>query len=140
MDVNKIELDSQLNYSLTATTTSTSNDRFDENKIWKVVQRYDARSSQELSVTPGMLVYVIKEFLGFVYARLIGYEDANAVRQQYGMLPRECVVNLGNVFAASQMNGGSAINENNLNEMGNFDVINSSNNNNKRRKSQITAL
>lgn len=113
LDLNKIELDS-LNEARA--------EKIKENKIWTIILKHEARTLQEINVTPGMLVLVIKEFEEYLYVKLIGYENSNlSLSQQFGVIPRSCAVDLQEIIYNSNKS---------LNQIEQF----------KRRKSQITAL
>ncbi len=99
-----------------------SNSSNKSEKIWTVILKHEAKNFQEITVVPGMMVMVIKEYGDWIYVKLVGFEKSNLeLSHQYGMIPRSCAIDLQEIIYKS------AINLNNL-EM------------NKRRKSQITAL
>jgi hypothetical protein len=166
LDVNKIELDSLRDMPESSEHVRTSrlgqnnnnnnnklvhqsdsiNSEMDEKNIWTVVLRHDARNFQELTVYPGMFVYLLKQFDHLIYVKLIssttGYANNNGNgheqrdQQQYGLIPKSCVINLHDFIERS--NQAVAPQECQMN----FDLYcpTGNNNNNKRRKSQITAL
>ncbi|CAF0740674.1 unnamed protein product [Brachionus calyciflorus] len=126
LDLNKIELDSLNDISMQKSQQ--------QDKIWTIILKHDARNFQEISVSPGMLVLVIKEFNEMLYVKLIGYENSSLkLSQQYGMIPKNCAVDLQEIIYRSNKNL-------NMFDQQQIHNNNNNNNNNNRRKSQITAL
>ena len=132
LDIKKIELDSlqeenMIDCSQTKKSCITKekemNSSLNKNeKIWTVILKHEAKNFQEITVVPGMMVMVIKEYGDWIYVKLVGFEKSNLeLAQQHGMIPRSCAIDLQEIIYKS------ALNLNNL-EL------------NKRRKSQITAL
>lgn len=110
LDLNKIELDSLNDL-----------DREHE-KIWTIILKHEARNFQEVSVSPGMLVSVIRDFNDMLYVKLLGYENSSLnLSQQYGIIPKSCAVDLQEIIYTSNRNLNARFEQN-------------------RRKSQITAL
>jgi hypothetical protein len=98
LDVKRIELD-----SLDVDSEPLSEPASLQSKLWTVILRHEARNFQEISVSPGMLVSVIRTFNDWIYVRLVGFENSNlALSQQYGMLPKSCVADLNAVILNSQ--------------------------------------
>lgn len=143
LDLSKIELDCQLSYSSSKPTRvlsiqqqrSTTNSEQNEGKnIWKVVVKHEARTFEELSVLPGMLIYVIKQFADYLYGKIIGHENMS-MAQQYGLIPKYCAQSLADMLAAAVADSAHRLNSST--EAG---VAGSLGQDVKRRKSQITAL
>lgn len=110
LDLNKIELDSLNELDK------------EQEKIWTIILKHDARNFQEISVSPGMLVSVIRDFNDMIYVKLLGYENSCLnLSQQYGIIPKSCAVDLQEIICSSNRNLNARIEQN-------------------RRKSQITAL
>ena len=120
LDVKKIELDS-INQ-----TPETNGNQFllkkvkNQRKIWTVILKHEANSIQEINVTPGMLVLVIRETDNWLYVKLTGSETSHNA-QQYGYVPRSCAVDLHQIIQRNQE------------ELSNCERSNN-------RRSQITAL
>lgn len=143
LDLSKIELDSQLNYSSlnpvqmqqqqqTNQPNGDSNrEPFDERKVWKVLVKHDARTFEELTVVPGMLFYVIKQFSDYLYGKIIGYENVS-MSQQYGLIPKYCAQSLTDMLAAAVAHSAQRLD--------NVSTDNGLVQDSKKRKSQITAL
>lgn len=152
LDLSKIELDCQFNDSNSTNMQQqqrqrqmTEEEPLDERNIWKVVLGHEARTFEELSVVPGMVVYVIKQFAEFLYVRLLGYENIS-MSQQYGLIPKYCALNLVQMIAnrqQQQQNNSSVLNSSSSHDfMSNqrHDLVMRQIEAAKRRKSQITAL
>lgn len=152
LDLSKIELDCQFNDSNSTnmqqqqrTRQMTEEEPLDERNIWKVVLGHEARTFEELSVVPGMVVYVIKQFAEFLYVRLLGYENIS-MSQQYGLIPKYCALNLAQMIANrqhQQQKNSSVLNSSSSHDfMSNqrHDLVMKQIEAAKRRKSQITAL
>lgn len=91
LDVNRIEMDSMGNEA------QSLNNK--QEKIWTIILKHEARNFQEINVTPGMLVLVIKEFSDLLYVKIIGYENSSLnLSQQYGIIPRSCAVDLQEII------------------------------------------
>jgi len=75
----------------------------EKNNVWTVILQYDAQNFQELSVKPGMLVMIIREYETWLYVKMIGYENSQLNKsQQYGIIPRNCAVNLHELLNKNQ--------------------------------------
>lgn len=110
LDLKKIELDSLNELDK------------EQEKIWTIILKHDARNFQEISVSPGMLVSVIRDFNDMIYVKLLGYENSRLnLSQQYGIIPKSCAVDLQEIFCSNNRNLNTRMEQN-------------------RRKSQITAL
>lgn len=116
LDLSKIELDCQLN-SIGSTMTTESSQALPN--IWRIVQAHQARSFDEITVSAGMLVHVIKQFTDCLYVRILGGGRNMAVSAQYGLIPKHCAIELNSYFANAS--SSQAVER-------------------TRRKSQITAL
>ena len=123
LDVNKIELDSiteafEKNLSNTNLTNQLIKCAKTTRKHWHVIHKHEAKSHQEISVVPGMLVLVIREHNEWLYIKLTEDGSFSSI-QRYGFIPRSCAVDLDELAHRTQ---------DNLNECDN------------ERKPQITAL
>jgi hypothetical protein len=131
LDLRKIELDSLSDYNTINTEIESGA------KLWTVILRHEARNFQEISVLPGMLIHIIKQFNDWIYVKLIGYEKSNLeVAQQYGIIPRSCVADL-NEKVYSQLNQN---NNNSSLSSDYWNYQNSINNKSSFKPQQITAL
>lgn len=121
LDVNKIELD-----SMTDNCQVPINIINKVKKLWTVVLEHKANACQEISVMPGMLVIVVKQYKNWLYIKLVESDNLgtakNSAPQMYGFIPRYCAVDLQEIIAKS-----------NLSQMANVPNF-------KTRRSQITAL
>lgn len=85
-----------------STNTSTANQNENSN-VWTVILKHDAQNFQELSVKPGMLVMIIREYETWLYVKLVGFENTELnLSQQYGIIPRNCAVNLHELLNKNQ--------------------------------------
>lgn len=134
LDVDKIELDS-LDLNNQPNQSHNMDVKLDENKVWTVVLKHEARNFQELTVLPGMFVQVIKQFSDLMYVKLIGFNDQQT--PQFGLIPKQCAINL-HEFINGSTNGSfhSTCQTTTTTDLlvNNFDLQY------KRRKSQIKAL
>ncbi len=106
LDLKRIELDSLIGDN------SSSGDTSGSSKLWTVILRHEARNFQEISVSPGMLVSIIRTFNEWIYVKLIGFENTNMdLSQQYvfGILPKSCVADLNEVILNSQQQQHNAV-------------------------------
>jgi hypothetical protein len=102
IDLKRIELDSLVGDSSNNVDDSETGE---SNKLWTVILRHEARNFQEISVSPGMLVSIIKTFNDWIYVKLVGFENTNLdLSQQYGIIPKSCVADLNEVILNSQKN------------------------------------
>lgn len=66
-------------------------------KIWTVVAEHKAKASQEISVTPGTLVLVIRQYMSWLYVKMVENDYLNSDpngSQMYGFIPRSCAVDM----------------------------------------------
>jgi hypothetical protein len=107
LDVNKIELDSITeafeknlsNNNLTNQMKCVKTTR----KHWHVIHKHEAKSHQEISVEPGMLVLVIREHNEWLYIKLTEDGSFSSI-QKYGFIPRTCAVDLDELSHRTQNN------------------------------------
>lgn len=93
LDLNKIELDSisetcEVNSKLGISSVSKV-----IKKNWRIVVKHEAKTQQEVSVEPGMIVFVIREHNSWLYIKLVQEENMGKI-QRYGFIPRNCAVDL----------------------------------------------
>ena len=104
LDVNKIELDSMNeNYIVPETVIKKVK------RIWTVIAEHRAKASQEVSVTPGMLVLVIRQYKSWLYIKLVENEYLNSEpnsAQMYGFIPRSCAVDLQEIITKNCNDNG----------------------------------
>lgn len=91
LDVNKIELD-----SINEKSDVPENVINKVKKLWTVINSHEAKTGQEVSVRPGMLVLVIRQYENSLYVKLVETEPNGA--QLYGYIPRNCAIDLQEVI------------------------------------------
>ncbi len=87
LDINRIELD-----SMTDSGCELANNKL--KKVWTVVSRYEAKNSQEVSVVPGQLVVIVREYKAWLYVKVVEGPEGARLQQMYGFVPRGCVIDL----------------------------------------------
>lgn len=100
LDVNKIELD-----SINEKSNVPENVLNKVKKLWTVINAHEAKTSQEVSVSPGMLVLVIRQYDNSLYVKLVESELNGA--QLYGYIPRNCAIDLQEVIQKTKFSGVS---------------------------------
>ena len=96
LDVGNIELDS---LKQTPPPSKIERNAYLENKTWTVILKHEARSLQEVSVRPGMLVHVLKEYDDWICVRILGFESGGQMEKYgVGLIPRNCAVNLQEII------------------------------------------
>ena len=123
LDVNKIELDSIREAREGVDTQSFKRNGSTVKKLWTVILKHEAKTPQEISVKPGMTVFVIRQYKSWLYIKLFEIEFFKSNQQQYGYIPRSCAVDMQDIIQKSSQN----------------EVVNLRTQFNN-RKSQITAL
>jgi hypothetical protein len=84
-------------------TNNTCNQNENNNNVWTVILKHDAQNFQELNVKPGMLVMILREYETWLYVKLVGFENTELnISQQYGIIPRNCAVNLHELLNKNQ--------------------------------------
>ena len=96
LDLGHIELDS---LKQTPPASKIERNAYLENKTWTVILKHEARSLQEVSVRPGMLVHVLKEYDDWICVRILGFESGGQMEKYgVGLIPRNCAVNLQEII------------------------------------------
>ncbi len=86
LDIDKIEQDSM---------TDSGYEMLNKHKkVWTVISRYDAKNSQEMSVVPGQLVVIVREYKTWLYIKVVESQDGVRAQQMYGFVPRGCIIDL----------------------------------------------
>lgn len=107
LDVNRIELDSigsdGDNHYIVPENVAKK-----VKKVWTVVAEHKAKASQEISVMPGTQVLVIRQYMSWLYVKMVENDYLNSDpngSQMYGFIPRSCAVDMqGIVMGKSNAN------------------------------------